>query len=55
MHSFNAMVFSTILPLLLCPVALAAPEVIIGHTTLVGRDVTGLKQDFFGGEEQLFN
>ncbi|GLB39569.1 putative type-B carboxylesterase lipase family protein [Lyophyllum shimeji] len=27
----------------------AAPEVKLGGTTLVGRDVTGLKQDFFGG------
>ncbi|KAF8056297.1 extracellular triacylglycerol lipase precursor [Lyophyllum atratum] len=29
--------------------AAAAPEVKLGRTTLVGRDVTGLKQDFFGG------
>ncbi|KAG6917479.1 hypothetical protein DXG01_002342 [Tephrocybe rancida] len=28
--------------------ALAAPEVKLGQTTLVGRDVTGFKQDFFG-------
>ncbi|KAF9452094.1 extracellular triacylglycerol lipase precursor [Macrolepiota fuliginosa MF-IS2] len=27
----------------------AAPQVTIGKTTLVGRDVTGLQQDFFGG------
>jgi hypothetical protein len=27
-----------------------APQVKIGKTTLIGRDVTGLKQDFFGGE-----
>jgi len=27
-----------------------APQVKIGGTTLVGRDVTILKQDFFGGE-----
>lgn len=26
-----------------------APTVVIGNTTLIGRDVTGLKQDFFGG------
>jgi len=28
----------------------AAPEVNIGGTTLVGRDVTILSQDFFGGQ-----
>jgi len=28
----------------------AAPEVKINGTTLVGRDVTILKQDFFGGK-----
>lgn len=27
----------------------AAPEVKIGKTTLVGRDISTLKQDFFGG------
>lgn len=27
----------------------AAPKVKVGKTTLIGRDVTGLKQDFFGG------
>jgi hypothetical protein len=52
MHSFSAKVFAVILPLFLCPTALATPEVTIGHTTLIGRDVTGLKQDFFGGKEQ---
>ncbi|KAF5350556.1 hypothetical protein D9756_008574 [Leucocoprinus leucothites] len=30
-------------------VSYGAPEVKIGKTTLIGRDVTGLKQDFFGG------
>lgn len=28
----------------------AAPQVKIGNTTLVGRDVPSLKQEFFGGE-----
>ncbi|KIM41288.1 hypothetical protein M413DRAFT_445322 [Hebeloma cylindrosporum] len=27
----------------------AAPQIKVGKTTLVGRDITGLKQDFFGG------
>ena len=27
----------------------AAPEVKLGNTTLIGRDVTLLQQDFFGG------
>ena len=27
----------------------AAPQIKIGNTTFTGRDVTGLKQDFFGG------
>ncbi|KAF7773531.1 CAZyme family CE10 [Agaricus bisporus var. burnettii] len=26
-----------------------APQVKLGNTTLIGRDITGLKQDFFGG------
>ena len=30
--------------------AAAAPEVQLGKTKLVGRDVTGLQQEFFGGE-----
>ncbi|KAJ4475096.1 Carboxylesterase [Lentinula lateritia] len=30
-------------------VGAASPEVQLGKTTLVGRDVTLLKQDFFGG------
>jgi hypothetical protein len=55
MHSFGAIVFSIILSLFLRPAALASPVVKIGHTTLVGRDVTGLKQDFFGGKEQFFD
>lgn len=42
------MLFSVVLSLL-CPAALAAPEVIIGRMTLIGRDITGLQQDFFGG------
>ncbi|KAK0194652.1 Carboxylesterase [Armillaria mellea] len=29
--------------------AAAAPEVQLGKTKLVGRDVTGLQQEFFGG------
>ncbi|KAF4613207.1 hypothetical protein D9613_010914 [Agrocybe pediades] len=33
----------------LLPLALAAPEVQIGKTTFVGRDITQLKLDFFGG------
>ncbi|KAF5350555.1 hypothetical protein D9756_008573 [Leucocoprinus leucothites] len=33
----------------LITVSYGAPEVKIGKTTLIGRDVTGLKQDFFGG------
>ena len=28
----------------------AAPQVKLGNTTLVGRNVTVLKQDFFGGK-----
>ncbi len=28
----------------------AVPEVQLGKTKLVGRDVTGLQQEFFGGE-----
>ena len=55
MHSYSANVFAVILPLFLCPTALATPEVTIGQTTLIGRDVTGLTQDFFGGREQSFN
>jgi hypothetical protein len=27
----------------------AAPQVKLGNTTIIGRDVTALKQDFFGG------
>jgi acetylcholinesterase len=46
------MKFSAILPLLAFRAVFAAPEVKIGHTTLLGRDVTGLKQEFFGGEQQ---
>jgi len=34
---------------LLLSLAVAAPQVKLGGTTLVGRDVTLLKQDFFGG------
>ncbi len=30
--------------------AVAAPEVQLGKTKLIGRDVTGLQQEFFGGE-----
>ncbi len=30
--------------------ALGAPQVQVGNTTLIGRDVTLLQQDFFGGE-----
>lgn len=48
------MLFSVVLSLL-CPAALAAPEVIIGRMTLIGRDITGLQQDFFGGKEQSFD
>ena len=55
MLSFSAMAFSIILSLFLCPLALASPVVKIGNTTLIGRDVTGLKQDFFGGKEQFFD
>lgn len=45
------MLFSVILPLIgaLYPAVFATPEVHIGHTTLLGKDVTGLGQDFFGG------
>jgi len=45
---FSTVVICVILPLL-STAALASPVVQIGQTTLVGRDVTGLKQDFFGG------
>jgi len=45
------------LPLSFLPVALAyfitlaaaAPQIQLGNTTLIGRDITGLKLDFFGG------
>lgn len=30
--------------------AASAPEVQLGKTKLIGRDVTGLQQEFFGGE-----
>ena len=33
--------------------AAAAPQVELGNTTLVGRDVSLLNQDFFGGETPL--
>ncbi|KAF8993117.1 extracellular triacylglycerol lipase precursor [Hymenopellis radicata] len=33
----------------LAGVALCAPQVQVGNTTLIGRDVTLLQQDFFGG------
>ncbi|KAF9009207.1 hypothetical protein BDZ89DRAFT_1143941 [Hymenopellis radicata] len=33
----------------LAGLALCAPEVQLGNTTLIGRDVTILHQDFFGG------
>jgi len=33
----------------LASAAFAAPQVKIGKTTLVGKDVTLLHQDFFGG------
>ena len=29
--------------------ALSSPEVQLGHTKLTGRDLTGLKLEFFGG------
>jgi acetylcholinesterase len=55
-HSSSGMLFfSLIFFLVLCPAGLAIPEVNIGNTTLVGRDVPGLKQEFFGGEEQFFD
>jgi len=44
------MLFSAIVSLTLFPAALAVPKVNIGHTTLIGRDITGLKLDFFGGK-----
>ncbi len=34
----------------LARLALCAPQVQVGNTTLIGRDVTLLQQDFFGGE-----
>lgn len=51
------MLFSVILPLIgaLYPAVFATPEVHIGHTTLLGKDVTGLGQDFFGGKDQVLN
>jgi acetylcholinesterase len=56
MHSFSGMLFSAIVTLvLLCPAALAVPQVTIGNTTLVGRDVTTLKLEFFGGKDQSFD
>ena len=50
--SLSATVF-TVLSFSLCSAAEAAPQVNIGKTILVGRDVTALKQDFFGGEEDI--
>ncbi|KAG5720884.1 hypothetical protein E4T56_gene13561 [Termitomyces sp. T112] len=43
------MFLSSLLLLALAPLVSAAPEVTLGQTTLVGRDISGLKQDFFGG------
>jgi len=37
----------------LLSLAAAAPQVKLGDTTLIGRDVTLLKQDFFGGKAPL--
>jgi len=44
--------FSCLLALL--SVVHATPKVKIQKTTFIGRDVTGLKQDFFGGENCSF-
>ncbi|KAF9457905.1 esterase 1 [Collybia nuda] len=41
--------FSLLSPFLLASFALGAPQVKLGQTTLIGRDVTLFKQDFFGG------
>ena len=43
------MLFHVLLSSLLS-LATAAPRIKLGGTTLVGRDVTLLKQDFFGGK-----
>jgi len=37
----------------LVSLAAAAPQVQLGNTTLVGRDVPLLKQDFFGGKATI--
>ncbi len=39
-----------ILALCYALLAAAAPEVQLGKTKLIGRDVTGLQQEFLGGE-----
>lgn len=43
------MLISSLLLLSSASLAYAAPEVTLGQTTLVGRDIPGLEQDFFGG------
>ena len=53
MLSSSAAIFSVVLSLILCRAASATPQVNIGRTILVGRDITGLKQDFFGGKEDI--
>jgi hypothetical protein len=43
------MLFNIASFLALVSVVPAAPQIKVGKTTFIGRDVTGLKQDFFGG------
>lgn len=43
------MILSLFAVLILSSVGYGAPQVKVGETTFIGRDVTGLKQDFFGG------
>ena len=47
--SSQAMLFRVLLSTFLS-LAAAAPQVKLGDTTLIGRDVTLRKQDFFGGK-----
>ena len=53
MLSSGAAIFSATLSFVLCQAVSAAPQVNIGQTILIGRDIAGLKQDFFGGKDDV--
>ena len=48
-----AMANDTMYGLAAAALALAAPQVKVGKTTLIGRDIPTLGQEFFGGESPL--